>query len=85
MTSEVPIKYQPLFTRVERVESKSKAEAIKAFCLRCVGYRYKGVRNCSSKGCPLYQVRPYQNFADGSFPVKAVLGDIGIESNKNSN
>lgn len=61
MNADVPIKYRPLFTRIEVPEAKSKAEAIKAFCLRCVGYKFKGVRNCSSTNCPLYQVRPYQS------------------------
>lgn len=60
MTTDVPIKYQPLFPRVASGNPRSKAEAIKAFCLQCVGFRYKGVRQCTSNTCPLHQVRPYQ-------------------------
>jgi len=39
---------------------KSKAAGIKAFCLRCVGYQRNDVRDCASKGCPLWPYRPYQ-------------------------
>jgi len=60
MSDPIPLRYQPLFTRVQNTENKSKAEAIKAFCLQCVGFKYKRVRTCSSPQCPLYQVRPYQ-------------------------
>lgn len=60
MSSQIPIKYQPLLARATNVENKSKADAIKAFCLQCVDYRYKRVRDCGAKQCPLYQVRPYQ-------------------------
>ena len=57
----IPLKYQGLFNRVKDLQSKSKAEAIKAMCLQCVGYKYKGVTNCTAPKCPLYQVRPYQH------------------------
>lgn len=60
MSEQVPVKYQPLIQRVKTSGSKSKAEAIKAFCLECVDYKYKRVQNCSAKLCALYQVRPYQ-------------------------
>jgi hypothetical protein len=60
MIEQIPIRYQPLFLRVQNKESKSKAEAIKAFCLQCVDYKYKRVRSCSVKNCALHQVRPYQ-------------------------
>lgn len=46
---------------LERAYSgKSKAAGIKAFCLRCVGYARNDVRDCTSKGCPLWPYRPYQ-------------------------
>lgn len=60
MNEEIPIKYLPLLQRVRDKESKSKAEAIKAFCLHCVGFKSKRVTNCTSPNCPLFQVRPYQ-------------------------
>lgn len=60
MSDTIPVKYQALIRRVKGTESKSKAEAIKAFCLECVDYKYKRVQNCSSKQCALYKVRPYQ-------------------------
>jgi hypothetical protein len=66
MPESVPIKYQPLFDRVRADGAKSKADSIKAFCLQCVGFRYKRVTNCSSPSCPLYKVRPYQNKVEAS-------------------
>ena len=60
MSDQIPIKYQPLINRVRTKGNISKAEAIKAFCLQCVGYKYKRVQHCSCKQCALYQVRPYQ-------------------------
>ena len=57
----IPVKYQALFQRVKEQKSKSKAEAIKAFCLECVGFKYKRVTNCTSPNCALFTVRPYQD------------------------
>lgn len=56
----IPIKYQGLFHRVKDLQAKSKAEAIKAMCLECVGFKYKRVTACTAPRCPLYSVRPYQ-------------------------
>lgn len=64
MISDVPTKYLPLFQRVAQSGAKSKADAIKAFCLRCVGFHSKRVTTCTSPTCPLYQVRPYQKDID---------------------
>ena len=38
----------------------SKANAIKAMCLDCVGYIRSEVTNCTSLGCPLWTQRPFQ-------------------------
>ena len=56
----VPLKYQALFHRVRAAESKSKADAVKAMCLECVGFKYKRVAGCTAPRCPLYNVRPYR-------------------------
>ena len=34
--------------------------AIKAFCLRCVGYIRGDVTDCVATACPLHHFRPYQ-------------------------
>ena len=39
----------------------SRATAIKAMCLQCVGYIRAEITNCSAYGCPLRPYRPYQN------------------------
>ena len=67
----IPVKYQALFHRVKDQKSKSKAEAIKAFCLECVGFKYKRVTECTSPNCALFNVRPYQDrVSDGDAEVE---------------
>ena len=39
----------------------SRANAIKAFCLVCVGYERLQVKNCSARHCPLWEYRPFQD------------------------
>jgi hypothetical protein len=39
---------------------KSKAAALKSFCVECAGYDRKVVRECTDTGCPLWHHRPYQ-------------------------
>lgn len=39
---------------------KSKAFAIKAFCVECCGFERKAVRECTDTGCALWHHRPYQ-------------------------
>lgn len=39
-------------------EGKSRAAAIKAFCLSCVGFKRADVTSCSALGCPLHPYRP---------------------------
>ncbi len=56
----VPLKYQALFRRVRAEKSKSKADAVKAMCLECVGFKYKRVADCAATRCPLHNVRPYR-------------------------
>ena len=60
----IPLKYQGLFNRVKDLGSKSKADAIKAFCLQCVGFKFKRVTDCTAPKCPLFNVRPYQKRKD---------------------
>ena len=58
---KIPLKYQQLMSRVSDKNNNSKAEAIKAFCLQCVDYKFKRVRYCSVSHCALFYVRPYQS------------------------
>ncbi len=39
---------------------KSLRSAITAKCLECVGFEPAEIRRCTGSGCPLYEVRPYQ-------------------------
>ena len=43
------------------LSGKSSArQAIKAFCLECVGWKPDDVRNCQGYACPLYLYRPFK-------------------------
>ncbi len=39
----------------------SPRQAIKAFCLHCVGDLRDQITNCTGYACPLYAYRPYQD------------------------
>lgn len=54
--SDVPSMYQGHFERAQR----SRASAIKAMCLECVGFVRKDVTDCTCESCPLWTWRPYQ-------------------------
>lgn len=57
----VPSKFRPNYIKATG-SSGSKAAAIKAKCLNCVGYEdaVNRIRNCSSATCPLWACRPFQ-------------------------
>jgi len=38
----------------------SARQAIKAFCLECVGWKPDDVRSCQGYACPLYLYRPFK-------------------------
>jgi hypothetical protein len=38
----------------------SPLQAIKQFCLYCVGDSVEDVRKCNASKCPLYNLRPYK-------------------------
>jgi len=42
---------------------KSLKAGIKSFCLSCQDCKPYNIRNCESKGCSLWNVRPYQEEA----------------------
>ena len=58
VVNEAPASYRGYFERAYAADSR--ADAIRAFCLRCVGYLKDEVRNCTALGCPLHTYRPYQ-------------------------
>jgi hypothetical protein len=48
---------------LKAMEGRSKASAIKAFCVECFGYDKgyaRSIRECADQGCPLYRHRPYK-------------------------
>ena len=56
--SRAPINTRPLYMRA--YAGKSRKNAIKAFCMECLGYSSKDVRTCTAPTCPLYEVRPFR-------------------------
>jgi hypothetical protein len=46
------------------MDGRSRALAVKVFCIMCVGYVRQEVRLCSSPECPLYPYRPFQTEAE---------------------
>lgn len=48
-----------LFMRVKTL-AQTRNQAIKAFCLECMGYSRPDVRDCGTKSCPLWKFRPFQ-------------------------
>ena len=46
-------------------EGRSLRAAVKAFCHGCVGWQRREVTPCTSLGCPLWAVRPFQRREEG--------------------
>jgi hypothetical protein len=55
--AEIPKKYRKTYKKA--VETNSKPEAIKAFCLECVCWQKNEIIKCPCLACPLYGLRPY--------------------------
>jgi hypothetical protein len=58
--SQIPRAYRQTYDRA--VKGKSLRAAVNSFCLECVCWQIREVRDCTDLACPLYGVRPYQEF-----------------------
>lgn len=67
--NDVPKHLLLLFQKAAK--GKSRASAIKCFCLTCVGFVKADVKNCVGTSCPLWIYRPYQT---------GVVDEKGIEN-----
>jgi hypothetical protein len=47
-------------TYVRAMSGRSKAAAIKAFCMECVGWSRREVALCTAPACPLHPYRPFK-------------------------
>lgn len=56
---DVPQSYRRVY-QTALLGNGSPRSAIKAFCLRCVGYTRADITGCTSYACPLHKFRPYQ-------------------------
>jgi hypothetical protein len=59
MTDDAEMEYPPQYRTTYRraLAGKSPRDAIRAFCLACVGYNPYEVKDCSCDRCPLYPYR----------------------------
>ena len=56
--SDMPKIYRANYLKA--MSGKSKAAALKAFCLECVYWQKEEVKLCTAPQCPLYPYRPYK-------------------------
>jgi hypothetical protein len=61
----------PLYQGIAAAACRSRANAVKLFCLECVGYVRKDVTDCTATKCPLYRWRPYQDGRDEAEEISA--------------
>ena len=59
--AQIPRSYIATYDRA--VKGKSLRAAVNSFCIACTGYQREEVRLCTAVACPLYAVRPYQDFS----------------------
>jgi len=62
--ASAPESYRGILKRAYSGDAPPR-QAIKAFCLHCVGYLRAEVRDCTSWACPLHPYRPYQAGEEG--------------------
>jgi len=58
--AQMPRAYRATYDRA--IGGKSLRAAINSFCLECVCWQIQEIRDCTDLACPLYAVRPYQEF-----------------------
>lgn len=83
----MPKLYQHGYERALRGKA-SPRQAIKAFCLECVGYERNEITQCTDTGCPLYRYRPYQRRlkrTPESCQTPNLRGVTGAESTNSEN
>jgi hypothetical protein len=74
--NRIPSAYRGIYDRA--VSGQSLRAAVNAQCLECVYWKKDEIRNCPDAACPLYAVRPYQNFPKTACNSQ----DMTVESNK---
>ena len=47
------------------MSGRSLRAAVNSFCIECMAYRFKEVRQCCSPQCPLYPYRPVHGVSYG--------------------
>jgi len=65
--ADMPKRYRNIYDKA--MSGKSRAAAMHAFCLECMGWQRIEVELCTSPACPLYAYRPYGIAPDGDEAV----------------
>ncbi len=76
--AQIPKIHQAVYKSA--VEGKSRKNAIKSFCLMCVGDEKEEVRLCTDLACQFYAFRPYcklSNHSDNRTGLLAESKNIG--------
>jgi hypothetical protein len=72
--AQIPRAYGGIYDKA--VRGKSLRAAVNAQCLECCCWQRKEVSLCTDLACPLYAVRPYQDFSQNGLEG----GFLGAES-----
>jgi hypothetical protein len=57
--AQIPKIHQAVYKNA--LSGKSRKDAVKSFCLMCVGWQKEEVRLCTDSTCQLYPYRPYKS------------------------
>jgi hypothetical protein len=60
--ADMPVIYRGIYDKA--MTGQSRAAAIHAFCLECMGWQRQEVKLCTSYACPLFPYRPYKGQDD---------------------
>ena len=63
----------PLYRDIAQAAPRSRAAAVKLFCLECVGFVRADVTTCTATRCPLFAWRPYQSASPREIPGLTAL------------
>ena len=80
LLAKFPSKYAPRVAKITRSGRPSMRAAIDLFCVECMGCQNgapRMIRECTSKLCPLFDLRPFQE--------RPSAADSDLESTQNEN
>ena len=76
--ADMPKLYRGIYDKA--MTTPSKAAAIHAFCLECMGWVRYEVKMCTSPACPLFNHRPYRDSSEADYEP---LDDVETTNDEN--